>query len=131
MRTTLKKVQKLVMNVYTSQKLVLQNMCLMLLHPPSICTLTISCCKNHNTFQDYNCSHTTKWFLGMPNSPRYHCQWPSNSKKNSNWFAQIIGPLIGKNNVWKHSGQKENINCQQCYGGGHKKWKQDVYNIDQ
>lgn len=52
-------------------------------------------------------------------------------KNNSNWSIQIIGPLIGKNNVWKHRGQKENINCQQCYGGGHKKWKQNAYNIDQ
>jgi hypothetical protein len=35
-------------------------------------------------------------------------------KKKSNWSIQIIGkpPLIGKNIVWKHRGQKENINCQ-------------------
>jgi len=47
-------------------------------------------------------------------------------KNNLNWSIQIIGkpPLIGKNNVWKHKSQKEKINCQQCYGGGHKKWKQ-------
>jgi hypothetical protein len=103
MRTTLKKVQKLVMNVHTSQKLVLQTCVQCSYIPLAICTFTTSCWRNHDTFQDFNYSHITKWFWECP----IHLDTIINGhvpKKNSNWSIQIIGkpPLIGKNNVWKH-----------------------------